>query len=429
MTGTAARRHAPARLATLTDTLRPSQILAIAAEVRDLIASGRPVCNLTVGDFSPTYFPVPDRLARGIAARVATESNYPPSAGMPELRQAVPSFYRQWLGLDYDVANVLVCAGGRPAIYGAYRVLVNPGEHVLYPVPSWSNEYYAPIVGGIPVEVPCDAGTGFLPTAERLAPHVAGATLLVLCSPMNPAGTLFSEAQLGAICDLVLAENARRATAGERPLYVLYDQMYWMLTFGGATHCTPVGLRPAMKPFTVFVDGISKAFAATGLRVGWAVGPSDVIRAMSDLLTHVGAWAPRPEQLATADLLGDTAEIKAFHARMLPKVEERLRLLADGIAALRTEGFAVDSTPPRGSIYLSARFALNGCTAPDGSKLATNDDIRRYLLTSCGLAAVPFQAFGAREETGWFRLSVGAVSTDDIEALLPRLRTALAAVR
>jgi aspartate aminotransferase len=429
MTGTAARRHAPARLATLSDTLRPSQILAIAAEVREMIASGQPVCNLTVGDFAPKHFPVPERLSRGIAQRVATESNYPPSAGMPELRKAVATFYRQWLGLDYDDTNVLICAGGRPVIYGAYRVLVNPGERVLYPVPSWSNEYYAPIVGGLPGEVPCGAESGFLPTAECLAPHLGGATLLVLCSPMNPAGTLFSEEQLAAICDLVLAENARRASASERPLYVLYDQMYWMLTFGGATHHTPVGLRPAMKPFTVFVDGISKAFAATGLRVGWAVGPRDVIGAMSDLLTHVGAWAPRPEQLATADLLGATDDIKAFHAMMLPRVEQRLRLLADGIAVLRKEGFSVDSTPPRGSIYLSARFALNGRTAPDGSKLATNDDIRRYLLRSCGLAAVPFQAFGAREETGWFRLSVGAVSVDDIEALLPRLRTALAAVR
>jgi aspartate aminotransferase len=225
----------------------------------------------------------------------------------------------------------------------------------------------------------------------------------------------------------VLAENSRRETAGsaERPLFVLFDQMYWMLTFGGAKHFTPTGLRPQMAKYTVYVDGISKAFAATGVRVGWAVGPTDVIKAMGDLLTHVGAWAPRAEQLATAEMLADTVAIRDFHKTMLPALEQRLNLLADGIAALKREGFPVDSTPPQGAIYLSAQFALNGKRAPDGTVLKTNEDIRRYLLQSAGLAAVQFQAFGAREETGWFRLSAGAVSPDDITALMPRLRAAL----
>ncbi len=420
---------APSRLSDLSQNLRGSLILSIAGEVREMAATGKPLCNLTVGDFAPGQFPIPRRLSENLVRFVEKgETNYPPSAGMPELRKAVPKFYKEWLGLDYTEANVLIVAGGRPVIYGAYRALVNPGDRVVYPTPSWSNEYYTPIVGATAVEVPCGPESGFLPTAALLAPALRGAALLVLCSPMNPAGTLFSEQQLGEICDAVLAENARRG-ANERPLFVLYDQMYWMLTFGGAKHFTPVGLRPEMAKYTVFVDGISKSFAATGLRAGWAVGPADVIKAMGDLLTHVGAWAPRPEQLATADFLGATDEIKAFHAVMLPGLEERLKLLADGISALKAEGFAVDSTPPRGSIYLSARFGLNGMTAPDGTRLATNEDVRRYLLTSCGLAAVQFQAFGARDETGWFRLSAGAVTPDDIRALMPRLRDALRAVR
>ena len=416
------------RLSDLSRSLRGSQILAIAGEVREMTASGKPICDLTVGDFAPTQFPVPERLARSLVRLVeAGETNYPPSAGMPELRKAVAAFYKEWLGVEYAESNTLIVAGGRPVIYGAYRALVNPGDRVVYPTPSWSNEYYTTIVGAQAIEVPCGPETGFLPTAKLLAPALRGASLLVLCSPMNPAGTLFGEQQLGDICDAVLAENARRG-AGERPLYVLYDQMYWMLTFGGAEHFTPVGLRPEMTKYTVFVDGISKSFAATGLRVGWAVGPEDVIKAMGDLLTHVGAWAPRPEQLATADLLGATADIKAYHAVMLPGLEERLKLLADGIAALKAEGFPVDSTLPRGSIYLSAQFALNGRAGPDGARLTTNDDIRHYLLQSCGLAAVPFQAFGARDETGWFRLSAGAVPQDEIRALMPRLRAALKAL-
>ena len=420
------------RLSSLAQGMQGSQILRIGAEVRELIASGRPVCNLTVGDFAPPQFPVPVALASGIAKQLqAGQTNYPPPNGLPELRKAVVAFYKEWLGLDIPLDGVLICAGGRPVIYGAYHALVNTGDRVVYPTPSWSNEYYTPMVGATSVEVPCGRETGFLPTAASLETALRGARMLVLNSPMNPAGTMFSEAQLAGICDAVLAENARRevSAAGERPLFVLFDHMYWMLTFGGARHYTPSGLRPEMAKYTVFVDGISKAFAATGVRVGWAVGPVDVIKAMGDLLTHMGAWAPRAEQLATAELLGETDVIRAYHRVMLPALEERLTLLADGIAALKRDGLPVDSTPPQGAIYLSAQFALNGRRAPDDTVLTTNEDIRRYLLHSAGLAAVQFQAFGAREETGWFRLSAGAVSPADIKALMPRLREALAAVK
>jgi aspartate aminotransferase len=417
------------RLSSLSQGLKGSQILRIAAEVREIMNAGKPVCNLTVGDFAPGQFPIPESFAKGVAAQiVGGQTNYPPSNGVPELRKAVADYYKEWLGIDLTVDNIVICAGGRPVIYGAYRALVNPGDTVVYPTPSWSNEYYTPIVGAKSVEIPFGVETGFLPTAKGLRPHLKGARLLILNSPMNPAGTLFSESQLGDICDAVLEENASRGE-NERPLFVLYDQMYWMLTFGDAKHVTPSGLRPEMAKYTVYVDGVSKAFAATGLRVGWGVGPSDVISAMADLLTHVGAWAPRPEQVATAQLLPKTAEIKAFHKVMLPALEERLKLLADGIAALKRDGFPVDSTPPRGSIYLSAQFNLAGKRMPDGTTLRTNEDIRGYLLRSCGLAAVQFQAFGAREETGWFRLSAGAVSPDDIRGLLPRLRSALEALK
>lgn len=416
------------RLSALARRLTGSEILRIAAEVREMLAQGRTVCNLTVGDFAPAQFPVPARLARDIARYVESgQTNYPPSNGLPELRKAVVAFYRQRLELDVPLEGVVIAAGGRPIIHAAYRTLVDPLDRVVYPVPSWSNEYYAQICDAIAVEVACGVETSFLPTAAALASSVRGASLLVLNSPMNPAGTVFTGEQLGAICDLVLAENAQRPT-GARPLFMLFDQMYWMLTFAGSKHVDPVTLRPEMAKYTVFVDGISKAFAATGLRVGWGVGPPDVIHAMSDLLTHAGAWAPRPEQLATADLLGATDDIRAYHATMLPALEERLRLLADGIGALRREGFPVDSTPPSGAIYLSAQFALQGRRTPAGERLATNEEIRRYLLRAAGLAAVPFQAFGAREETGWFRLSVGAVSPGQIRELMPRLREALAAL-
>ncbi|MDE3216971.1 MAG: aminotransferase class I/II-fold pyridoxal phosphate-dependent enzyme [Gemmatimonadota bacterium] len=417
------------RLSHLAQGLIGSEILKIAAEVRELVSQGKPICNLTVGDFSPTEFRIPDRLARGVADNVAKgQTNYPPSNGVLELRKAVAAYYKRGLGLDYPVDGVMITSGGRPVIHAAYQVLVNAGERVVYPVPSWNNNHYASIVGARPVEIACDAGTNFLPTADMLRDAVRGATLLALNSPSNPTGTMFTAEQLAAICDLVLDENARRGP-GERPLYVLYDQIYWALTFGGAEHVNPVGLRPEMARYTVFVDGISKAFAATGLRVGWGVGPADVVKSMSDLLTHIGAWAPRPEQMATGELLCAVDDIRAYHAAMLRDVQERLSLLADGIEQLRRDGFPVASTSPQGAIYLSARFALHGKRTPDGETLDSNEGIRRYLLQSAGMALVPFQAFGQRDESGWFRLSVGAVSPADVRALVPRLRASLQALR
>ncbi len=417
------------RLSHLAQGLIGSEILKIAAEVRELIAQGRPICNLTVGDFSPTEFRIPERLARGVADYVAKgQTNYPPSNGVLELRKAVVDYYKRGLGLDYPVEGVMITSGGRPVIHAAYQVLVNRGERVVYPVPSWNNNHYASIVGAQPVEVACGADTNFLPTADLLRDAVRGATLLALNSPSNPTGTMFGAEQLGAICDLVLDENARRGP-GERPLYLLYDQIYWMLTFGGAEHVNPVGLRPEMAKYTIFVDGISKAFAATGLRVGWGVGPADVVKSMADLLTHIGAWAPRPEQMATGELLCAVDDIRAYHAAMLRDLQERLSLLADGIEQLRRDGFPVASTSPQGAIYLSARFALHGKRTRDGATLDSNEAIRRFLLQSAGMALVPFQAFGQRDESGWFRLSVGAVSPADVRALIPRLRASLQSLR
>jgi aspartate aminotransferase len=418
------------RVSTLAEELTGSQILAIAAEVRALAASGQPVCNLTVGDFSPSEFAIPASLLEGVVAALrAGQTNYPPSNGIEKLRVAIAEFYARRLGLRYPVGSVLVTGGARPAIYGVYRALVDPGDRVVYPVPSWNNDSYCQLVRADEVPVVCGAETNFQPTAAMLRSALRGARLLTLNSPLNPTGTMFQAGTLGAICDLVLEENARRERTGsERPLFVMYDQVYWMLTFGDAGHVNPVSLRAEMEPYTIFVDAISKAFAATGLRVGWAVGPTDVIGRMSDILGHVGAWAPRPEQTATASLLADDAGIDAYHAEMRVEVRRRLDVLSAGLRALAGEGFPVEATAPQGAIYLSARFPLVGRRTPDGEVLRTNESIRRYLLQAAGLAVVQFQAFGATDESGWFRLSVGAVSVADIGAVLPRLRRALTAL-
>jgi aspartate aminotransferase len=178
----------------------------------------------------------------------------------------------------------------------------------------------------------------------------------------------------------------------------------------------------------VLVDGISKAFAATGLRVGWAVGPTDVIARMSALLGHMGAWAPRPEQVASAALLSDHRAIRDFQDRYRPAVQSRLDRLHRGLTAIGAGGQPVQSLPPAGAIYLTARIHPFGRHTPEGQALATNEDVRRYLLEAAGVAVIPFQAFGTEGDTGWFRFSVGAVEETEIDAALERLATALQAL-
>jgi aspartate aminotransferase len=417
------------RFSALAEGLRGSEIIRIANEIRDMVAAGREVCDLTVGDFSPKHFPVPERMADALRRAIERgETNYPPSTGLPHLRQAVTAWYSRALGLDYPVESVLVLSGSRPGIYGTYRVLVDPGDVVAFPVPSWNNNHYTYLVGGVPRPIPCAASDRFQPSREAVRAAIPGARLLALCSPLNPTGTVISRDTLRGICEDVAGENETRERAGQRPLYLLYDQVYWTLTFGEARHSTPPGLVPEMARYTVLVDGISKAFAATGLRVGWAVGPTDVIFKMMSLMGHLGGWAPRAEQCATIELLDDARAVAEFGERFRRGIQARLDALSGGFARMKAAGLPVDCLEPAGAMYLTARVAPFGRRTPDGKQVATNDDVRGYLLSAAGVAAVPFQAFGTREDDGWFRLSVGAVGLEEVQEALPRIEAALRAL-
>jgi aspartate aminotransferase len=414
------------RVSTMAERLVGSEILRISGEIRALVAAGQRICDLTVGDFDPRHFPVPEVLSEGIRDALARgETNYPPSAGLLPLRQAVQRFYARELGLEYPLESVLVASGSRPAIYGTFRTVCDPGDRVVYPVPSWNNNHYTHMVGAVGVPVPCGPATRFLPTIEAVAGHLPGARLLCLNSPLNPTGTAFSRETLLGLCEAVVRENEGRQARGERPLYLMYDQVYWMLCFGGTTHVTPSELVPEVARYTIFVDGISKAFAATGVRVGWAVGPADVIGRMSAIFGHTGAWAPRAEQVAVARLLDDPAAIREYQSGFKHHIQARLDRLHRGLQGLRSRGLPVESIPPMGAIYLTARFHPFGRRTPQGATLATNDDVRRYLLTAAHVAMIPFQAFGATADDGWFRLSVGAVGEDDLEESLVHLEEAL----
>jgi aspartate aminotransferase len=415
----------PFKAAPLAGSLKGSEILRIASEIRARLAAGERICNLTVGDFDPKQFRVPALLEDAtVEALRKGETNYPPGIGMPALRESVCRFYENALGLSYPLDSVLITTGSRPGVYGTYRTLVGTGDRVIYGVPSWNNNYYTHMMGAEPVQLECTAAESFLPTRERLEAVIRGARLLALNSPLNPTGTAFTAEALGAICDLVIEENARRS-ANEGPLYVMYDHVYWQLTFGDVEHVNPISLRPEIAPYTILIDGISKAFAATGMRVGWVLGPAPAIKVMENILTHVGTWAPRAEQIATAKLLDDLDAIATFRQSLVAGVQQRLQLLYSAIQEFKSAGHAVDAIEPMGAIYLSARFSLKGRTTRDGTRLASHDDVRKWLLQEAGMAVVPFDAFGSSTDEGWFRLSVGAVSVADIEVALPRLKAGL----
>ncbi len=406
-----------------------SEILKIAAEVRQARARGEQLLDLTVGDFSPEQFPIPERLQKEIdRAYAEKQTNYPPSDGVLALREEVARLLERDQGISYPLESILIAGGARPILYGTYRTVLDEGDAVLYSVPSWNNNHYAHLTRVEPIEIEGRREEGFFPTASEFAPHLTRARLLVLNSPMNPTGTVVDPGELREIARMVVAENRRRARTGAKELFLLYDQIYSALHFGDARRSSPPELVPEAVPYTVLLDGISKQFAATGLRVGWAVGPPALIRRMRDILGHVGAWAPRPEQVATARFLADADAVADHRRAFTAGIRRRLDLLFGMFSRLRAEGFPVDAIEPQGAIYLSARLDLVGAEI-DGLRIASNEAIGRLLLTRAGIAAVPFQAFGYRPETGWFRLSVGAVSEEEIRRAEPRLRSLLASCK
>lgn len=409
----------PAPVNRMARGLTGSEILKIAGEVRARIARGEQVLNLTVGDFDPRAFPIPEALGRGITEAIARgETNYPPADGVPALREAIRVSWERELGLSYPLDGIVVASGARPIIYGMYRAVVEEGETVVFPAPNWNNDFYCHLQGAKSVIVPTRAEDGFMPTAASLAPHLADARLLVLCTPLNPSGTMMSEAQLREVCALVVEENQRRKASGARPLLVLFDQIYRLLTLTDTPHLTPVHVAPEMAEYTVFVDGISKAYAATGLRVGWGIGPPSVIARMRDVLSHVGAWAPKPEQMATAAWIADASGTEAYLRDMRHAIAERLSLLHNGFEAMAARGLPVKSIRPQASVFMSVRFDLPG---------RTTEDVRRLLLEKAGVATIPFRAFGLADDAGWHRVSVCASQMDELRAGLERIEAVLKA--
>ena len=413
------------KVSKLAENIIGSEIIKLAGEVNEKIKQGEKIYNLTIGDFNPNEFPIPTELKQFIIDEYnANQTNYPAADGMLELRTAVSNLLKQRGGLDYKADEILIAGGARPVIYSIFKALVDPNDTVIFAVPSWNNNHYTYLNGATAVVIEATPEQNFMPSAADIKPHISKANFVALCSPQNPTGTVFTKEGLEEICDLILGENKKR-DASQKPVYLMYDQIYWALTFGDVKHYNPVILRPEMRDYTIFVDGISKSLAATGVRVGWSMGPKFIIDKMKAILTHVGAWAPKAEQLATANYLNDLKSYDTFIDLQKEKINARLTGFYKGFQALKAAGFKVDAITPQAAIYLTVQFNLHGQKTANGTALATTKDITKYLLDEAKLAIVPFSAFGASADSSWYRLSVGTCKLEDVDGAIANLKSAL----
>ncbi len=420
-------KMAPVQVSAMAENLIGSEIIRQANEINEKIKRGEKIYNLTIGDFNPEIFPLPVALLDEIIkAYKAGQTNYPMANGMPELRSAVSGFIKKYQHLEYNPDEILISGGSRPLIYAVYKTLVDPGDKVIFPVPSWNNNHYCHLSGAIPVMVETSPENNFMPVAEDLHSVISDARLLALCSPLNPTGTVFTKSTLENICDLVLEENKRRFALNIKPLYILYDQVYSVLCHGDNVHHDPVTLRPELREYTVCIDGASKAFSATGIRVGWAFGTSVIIQKMRAILSHVGAWSPKAEQVAMANFLNNTDAVSEFLIDFKVRLSDRLNAFYTGLSELKNEGFDVDVIAPQASIYLTIRFNLTGYKTGDGKILETPQDVTSFLCDHARLAIVPFSSFGSTKSSSWYRLSVGVSRREDIPQIITNLRSALA---
>lgn len=410
--------------------LIPSGIRKISEKVNERIEKGERIFNLTIGDFSPKVFPIPVVLKEEIKkAYDEAHTNYPPSDGVSGLREAVSKYIKERGGFDYGMDEIVISSGARPLSYTLMKTLVNPGEKIVYPAPSWNNNCYVQLIDAVPVKILTKFENNFVPTAEELKPHLRDAALVALNSPQNPSGTVFTKNELKKVLDLVVEENRKREKENRKPLYVFYDMIYWILVYGETKHYNPVELNPEIRNYIIFIDGISKCLAATGVRLGWAFGPKPIIKKISAILAHIGAWSPKPEQVATGRFLKNTAAVDEFFNNFKSELFTRLNTFYEGIMEIKKSGYDVDAIYPQGALYLTVKLNLVGKRTVDGKVLNNIDDVLGYILEVGKIALVPFYAFGAETDSPWFRLSVGTCSKEEAKEAVKNLKDCISKLK
>jgi aspartate aminotransferase len=389
-------------------TLAPSSTLAVQAKARELSRRGVDVISFGAGE---PDFDTPERIKEAaIRAMRQGHTKYTEVGGVPELRAAVCGKFKRDNGLDYEPADVLISCGAKHTLFNMVVALLNPGDEVLVPSPFWvSYPEQARLVGGVPVSVATQESTGFDLDPERLRAAVTPRTkVIILNSPNNPTGAVFSPAALASVA----------ALAVEKKLYVISDECYEALTFEGR-HVSIAGLGPEIKARTLTINTCSKAYAMTGWRIGFAAGPRDLIRAMTDVQSQVTSNPASVAQWAAVEaLIGPQDEV----AKMAGEFDRRRRLIVSGLNAI--PGFSC--VMPKGAFYaflnVSGLFGREW-RSPEGARtLKGSLDVTAFLLEEAKVAVVPGVDFGSDDHV---RLSY-ATSTALITEGLARMGSAVA---
>jgi len=371
-----------------------SATLAVDAKAKALKAAGEPVIGFGAGE---PDFPTPAHIVEAAveACRTPRFHKYTPAAGLPELREAIAVKTKRDSGFDVAASQVLVTNGGKHAVYNTFATLLDPGDEVLLPAPYWTT-YPEPIqlAGGVPVVLPTDEGTGFRITVDRLEAAVTERTkVLMFVSPSNPTGAVYPRSEVEAI----------GRWAAERGIWVVTDEIYEHLTYGDHEFSSIAALVPELADRCVVLNGVAKTYAMTGWRVGWMIGPPDVIKAASNLQSHATSNVANVSQAAAlAAVSGDLTAVAEMRAAFERRGATMHRLLSDipGIHVLE----------PQGAFYafpnLSAFVGrtIRGTTPHDTVELCG------VLLDQAKVALVPGEAFDA---PGYARMSF-ALGDDDL---------------
>ena len=385
------------RIAAITE----SATLAVDARARSLREAGEDVIVFGAGE---PDFPTPEHIVEAAAAACREPRNhrYTPTAGLPELRRAIAEKTKRDSGFDVTPAQVVVTNGGKQALYNAFAALLDPGDEALLPAPYWTTYPESiRLAGGVPVELPTDAGTGFKVTVDQLEAAVTERTkLLVFVSPSNPTGAVYAPGQVEAI----------GRWAADRHLWVVTDEIYEHLTYDDNPFTSMPVLVPELADHCVVVNGVAKTYAMTGWRVGWLLAPDDVSAAAARLQSHsTSNVANVAQRAALAALEGGLDDV----ARMREVFDTRRRSMHRMLDALPD----VDCLLPEGAFYTFPSFARVLGRTLAGRPVRSTLDLAEVLLEESKVAVVPGEAFGA---PGYARLSF-ALGTDELEEGIARI--------
>jgi aspartate/methionine/tyrosine aminotransferase len=400
----AARRLSP-RVAAISE----SATLAVDAKARELRAAGRPVIGFGAGE---PDFPTPDYIVEAAiaACREPANHHYTPAAGLPALREAIAAKTLRDSGYEVSPTQVLVTNGGKQAVYEAFATVVGEGDEVLLPAPYWTTYPEAiRLAGGVPVAVFAGADQGYLVTVEQLeAARTPRTRALLFCSPSNPTGAVYPPEQVEAIGRWAL----------EHGIWVLTDEIYEHLTYDGVTATPIVRAVPELADTTVVLNGVAKTYAMTGWRVGWLIGPPDVVKAATNLQSHLSSNVANVSQRAAlAAVSGDLSAAAA----MRDAFDRRRRT----IVRMLNEIDGVVCPTPQGAFY--AYPSVEGVLGKEirGRRPTTSAELAELLLEEAEVAVVPGEAFGP---SGYLRLSY-AMGDDAIVEGVTRIQRLLAEAR